>query len=251
MNPALGFLRSQGARGKVRQWFNKQNLEADVAQGRAMLEKELQRHAATAINLDRLAAEMGFERLEDLLVDIARGDVGPKQLQEALKPSRAEPVPEEALQPVARKSRSTSKGSVLIVGVDKLLTLTAKCCKPAPPERIVGFVTRGRGVSVHRADCLNLKRLDPARRVDAEWGEAAGAVFPVDVIVEAVDRTGLLRDISDVLTRERINVTATATQSASSMARMRFTLEIENLGQLKRVLGSVREVKGVMSAARR
>jgi GTP pyrophosphokinase len=192
---------------------------------------------------------MGFERLDDLLVDIARGDVGPKQLQDALKPSPAEPASEEA--PVRRKSRSTGKGSVLIVGVDKLLTLTAKCCKPVPPERIVGFVTRGRGVSVHRADCMNLKRLDPARRVDAEWGDAAGAVFPVDVMVEAVDRTGLLRDISDVLTRERINVTATATQSASSVARMRFTLEIENLAQLKRVLVSIRDVKGVVSAARR
>jgi GTP pyrophosphokinase len=136
------------------------------------------------------------------------------------------------------------------VGVDKLLTLTAKCCKPAPPEPIVGFVTRGRGVSVHRADCPSLQRLDTARRVSAEWGEAAGAVFPVDVVVEAVDRTGLLRDISEMLTRERINVTAVATQSANNMARMRFTLEVENLEQLKRVLSYVREVRGVVSASR-
>jgi GTP pyrophosphokinase len=106
-------------------------------------------------------------------------------------------------------------------------------------------------VSVHRADCVNLKRLAPERRVDAEWGEAAGATFPVDVVVEAVDRTGLLRDISDVLTRERINVTATATQSASHIARMRFTCEVKNLEQLQRVLAFVREVKSVLSAARR
>jgi GTP pyrophosphokinase len=137
------------------------------------------------------------------------------------------------------------------VGVDKLLTLTAKCCKPVPPEPIVGFVTRGRGVSVHRADCQNLARLDPDRRVDAEWGDAGGATFPVDVMVEAVDRTGLLRDISDVLTRERINVTATATQSSAQFARMRFTLELENLDQLHRVLTFVRDVKGVTSATRR
>jgi GTP pyrophosphokinase len=140
---------------------------------------------------------------------------------------------------------------VLIVGVDKLLTLTAKCCKPAPPEPIVGFVTRGRGVSVHRADCASLKRLDPERRVPAEWGMSSGATFPVDVFVEAVDRTGLLRDISEVLTRERINVTGTATQSNAHLARMRFTLEVENLEQLQRVLGFIRDVKGVMSAARR
>jgi GTP pyrophosphokinase len=250
LNPALGFLKSQGARSKVRQWFNRQNFEADVAQGRAALEKELQRQGLTALNLDKLAAEQGYARLNDFLVDVARGEIGPKALQEALRPAPAH-VEEAVALPAARKSRSRPRSSVLVVGVDKLLTLTAKCCKPVPPEPIVGFVTRGRGVSVHRADCPNLKRLDPERHVDAEWGDPAGATFPVEVLVEAVDRTGLLRDISDVLTRERINVTATATQSASSMARMRFTLEIENLAQLKRVLTNVREVKGVVSAARR
>jgi GTP pyrophosphokinase len=188
--------------------------------------------------------------LSDLLVDIARGTVGPKLLQDALKPAPVEPVAEDAL-PAARKSRAGARSSVLIVGVDKLLTLTAKCCKPVPPERIVGFVTRGRGVSIHRAGCASLKRLDPARRVDAEWGAASGATFPVEVVVEAADRTGLLRDISEVLTRERVNVTATVTQSASHAAYMRFTLEVENLDQLERVLTLVRDVKGVVNAGRR
>jgi GTP pyrophosphokinase len=251
LNATLGFLRSQGARSKVRQWFNRQNFEADVAHGRALLEKELQRHAATALNLDRLAADLGYSRLDEFLVAVARGDVGPKQLQDALKPAPIAPESAETLQPIARKSRSSGKSSVLVVGVDKLLTLTAKCCKPAPPDAIVGFVTRGRGVSVHRADCANVKRLDPDRRLVAEWGEAQGVTFPVDVMVEALDRTGLLRDISDVLTRERINVTATSTQSTAHYARMRFTLEVENVVQLKRVLTLVREIRGVMSAARR
>ena len=138
-----------------------------------------------------------------------------------------------------------------MVGVDKLLTLTARCCKPAPPDRIVGFVTRGRGVSIHRHDCANAKRLDSARCVPAEWGEATGARFPVDVFVEALDRTGLLRDISDVLARERINVTGTSTQTTAHVARMRFTLEVENIDQLERVLDLVRDVRGVMSAVRR
>lgn len=255
LNPALNFLKSQGARTKVRQWFNRQNLEADIAHGRTQLDKELQRHGMTALNLDNLAEEMGYEKLADLLADIARGAVGPKMLQEALDPKRDEPEPPDTFQrqPLARKSNAGSRrsSSVLIVGVDKLLTLTAKCCKPVPPEVIVGFVTRGRGVSVHRSDCANLKRLAAERRVDAQWGEAAGATFPVDVVVEAVDRTGLLRDISDVLTRERINVTATATQSASHIARMRFTCEVRNLEQLQRVLAFVRDVKSVLSAARR
>ncbi|HET7159028.1 MAG TPA: bifunctional (p)ppGpp synthetase/guanosine-3',5'-bis(diphosphate) 3'-pyrophosphohydrolase, partial [Burkholderiales bacterium] len=165
LNPALGFIKSQGSRGKVRQWFNRQNFEADVAQGRMTLEKELHRHGATSMNLDRLAADMGFERLNDLLVEIARGEIGPKQLQDAITPAIVEFEAAPELHPASRKPRSTGRGGVLIVGVDKLLTLTARCCKPAPPEPIVGFVTRGRGVTVHRADCVNVKRLDPERCV--------------------------------------------------------------------------------------
>lgn len=250
LNPALGFLKSHGGRTKVRQWFNRQNYEADVAHGRALLDKELQRHGLTSLNLDKLSDELGYPRLNDFLVDLARGAIGPKQLQEALKPP-AETEPPDDLQPVARKSRASAGSSVLVVGVDKILTVPARCCKPAPPEPIVGFVTRGRGVSVHRADCASLKRLDPERRIAAEWGQASGATFAVDVVMEAIDRTGLLRDISDVLTRERINVTATATQSSGHLARMRFTLEVANLDQLQRVLELVRDVKGVLSAVRR
>ena len=250
LNPALGYLKSQGARTKVRQLFNRQNFDADVAHGRAMLEKELQRHGATAINLDKLAADLAYPRLNDFLVDIARGVVGPKMLHEALNPAPP-PAPAPDALPVARKSRASGRSSVLVVGVDRLLTATARCCKPAPPEAIVGFVTRGRGVSVHRADCTNVKRLDPERCVPAEWGEAAGATFPVDVMVEALDRTGLLRDVSDVLTREHINVSATATQSSAHIARMRFTLEVENLDRLQHVLTLLRDVRGVLSARRR
>jgi GTP pyrophosphokinase len=152
---------------------------------------------------------------------------------------------------VARKPRSGGQGSVLIVGVDKLLTTPAKCCKPAPSEPIIGFVTRGRGVSVHRAGCVNVKRLDPERMVTAEWGAASGATFPVDIEIDAIDRTGLLRDISEVLSRERINVTATKSSSSDLAARLRFTLEIRDLDQLRRVLEMLREVRGVTRALRR
>ncbi len=251
LNPQLGFIKSQGARSKVRQWFNRKNYDTDVAQGRALLEKELQRHGQTALNLDKLAEAEGYAKLNDFLADIARGDIGPKRLQDALRPlSAAEPVPETM--PVPRKPRrSGGDGGVLVVGVDKLLTVPAKCCKPAPPEPIVGFVSRGRGVTVHRASCSNVKRLDPQRIVVAEWGAASGATFPAEVEIEALDRTGLLRDISEVFTRERSNVIATNTLTRDMLARMRFTLEITNLVQLKRVLAMIREVKGVMRAKRR
>ena len=251
LNPQLGYLKSPGARAKVRQWFHRQNYETEVAQGRAVLEKELQHHGMTGLNLDKFADEFGFSKLSDFLAAVGRGEIGPKLLRDALR-GGDEPLPAPADEPlVARKPRATPKGSVLVVGVDKLLTVPAKCCKPAPPDAIVGFVTRGRGVTVHRANCANVKRLDPERRVTAEWGAAEGATFPVDIEVEAVDRTGLLRDISEVLSRERINVTATNSLSSDLAARMRFTLEVSNLDQLQRVLALLRDVRGVMRAARR
>ncbi|MDP1718725.1 MAG: ACT domain-containing protein, partial [Burkholderiales bacterium] len=190
----------------------------------------------------------GFSKLNDFLAELGRGDIGPKQLADAL---REEPAPAAPEVLVTRKPSAPSRGSVLVVGVDKLLTVPAKCCKPAPPEPIIGFVTRGRGVTVHRANCASVKRLAPERMVTAEWGGAEGATFPVDIEVEAVDRTGLLRDISEVLSRERINVTATKTASRDLSARMRFTLEVANLDRLKQAMTLIREVRGVVSAARR
>ncbi|MCW5605742.1 MAG: bifunctional (p)ppGpp synthetase/guanosine-3',5'-bis(diphosphate) 3'-pyrophosphohydrolase [Burkholderiales bacterium] len=251
LNPQLGFLKSAGARSKVRQWFNRLNLETDMAQGRALLEKELQRRGLSRLNLDQLAVEMGFERLNDLLAGLGRGEVGPKALQLALTPDEAPADAPAVAAGVVTRKPGGGDGGVLVVGVDRLLTTPAKCCRPAPPEPIVGFVTRGRGVSVHRADCANLARLDPQRRIAAEWGAPGSTTFPVDIVVDAVDRTGLLRDISEVLSRERINVTATRSTSTDLSARMRFTVEITDLGQLRKVLALVREVKGVLAASRR
>ena len=249
LNPQLGYLRSPGARTKVRQWFNRQNYEAAVAQGRGLLDKELQRQGMTALNLDKVAADAGYAKLNDFLADLGNGKIGPKQLGVVLHPAAAEPPPEKTL--VTHRARGTAKDSVLIVGVDKLLTLPARCCKPVPPDAIIGFVTRGRGVSVHRANCANVKRLDARRRVPAEWGRAEGVTFPAEIEIEAIDRTGLLRDISDVLSRERINVTATHSLSSKLAARMRFTLEVTGVEQLKRALAMIREVRGVIHAMRR
>jgi len=250
LNAQLGFIKSGGARSKVRQWFNRLNYDADVAQGRAQLEKELQRHGLTALNLDTFAHAQGYARLSDYLSELGRGEIGPKALRDALLPEQAD-VPTTPEPAVVRRPKASSKGGVLVVGVDKLLTVPAKCCKPAPPEPIVGFVSRGRGVTVHRANCANVKRLDPERMVSAEWGEAGGAVFPAEIEIEAADRTGLLRDISEVFTREKVNVIATNTVTRDLAARMRFTLEIANLDQLQRVLAMAREVKGVVRAGRR
>jgi GTP pyrophosphokinase len=251
LNPALGYIRSASARARVRQWFNRQNLETAVAQGRAIVEKELQRHGQTDLGLDRLAQRFGYARLNDFLADVGRGGIGPRQFQVALRPQTAPEAPAQEPELVSRPARAgNASGGILVVGVDRLLTVPAKCCKPAPPDAIVGFVSRGRGVTIHRQDCRNVARLNPERLVEADWGAATGDAFAVDIEVLATDRTALLRDISEVLSREKINVTATRTMSRNQSARMQFTLEISNLEQLRQVLKLIREVPGVMRATR-
>jgi GTP pyrophosphokinase len=150
------------------------------------------------------------------------------------------------------KGRASGSGSgVLVVGVDKLLTVPAKCCKPAPPDPVVGFVTRGRGVTIHRASCSNLRSMDTERLIDVQWGQADGGSFEVDIEIEAADRTGLLRDVSDMLVRERINVMAANTETRDAHARMSFTVEVKDLAQLERVLVLLGRVPGVVRARRR
>ena len=148
---------------------------------------------------------------------------------------------------------SPADTGILVVGLDRLLTQLAKCCKPVPPDPIRGFITRGKGVSIHREDCSSLKRLSethPERLIDASWGAQAGGTYPVEIAVTANDRQGLLRDIGDALARERINVTAVRTQSRDELAHMRFTFEVEDLAQLRRALISVKDVHGVIRVAR-
>ena len=249
LNPALGFLKSAGARNKVRQWFNRQNHESSVAQGRAVVDRELQRHGMTRLNLDTLAHQFGFDKLDDFLAEVGRGEIGPRQLKNALGAETGVPAPAEEA-PIVRKARA-QPGGILVVGVDKILTVPARCCKPVPPDSIIGFVSRGRGVTIHRRGCVNVARLSAERLMDAEWGDSALATFPVDIVVEAGDRTGLLRDITEILSREHINVTATNSASRAASARMLLTVEVPNLGQLERVLALIRAVPGVERAARR
>lgn len=253
MNPALGYLQSSRARNKVRQWFNAQALAETVAQGRAMVERELQREGMTGANLDHLAQQLGYARSEDMFAAAGREELGAKQLQTALRGAPpAGPAPESLL---PGKSKADAKGSgILIVGMDKLLTQLAKCCRPAPPDAIAGFVTRGRGVSIHRRNCRDLQRLaglHPERMIEAGWGQQKDGVFSVDIVVQAHDRQGLLRDISEVLSREKINVTGVNTQSKQHMAYMSFTVEISDLEQLHRTLALIGDVQGVLLASRR
>jgi GTP pyrophosphokinase len=248
LNAERGFVKSPRARAKIRQWFNAKALADTIAAGRAVVEKELRREGATHASLDTLAERLGFKKPEELFVAVARDEVNLRQLQSAVRGAEA-PVVQKAIAP---KPKAARKGVLVVGGMDRLLTQLAKCCKPVPPDPIRGFVTRGKGVSVHREDCAALKRLaeaHPERLIDAEWGRGE-ASYAVDMIVTATDRRGLLRDIGDALAREKINVTATRTQTRDDLAFMRFTFEVANLAQLKRAFAVVRELKGVIRVAR-
>jgi len=254
MSTERGFAKSPRARQKVRQWFNTQALADTVAEGRAVVEREMKREGRGSANLEALAARLGFAKPDELFAAVARDEVNLRQLHEALRAlagvQPAVSVPAPAAPP--RKRKAAADSGILVVGMDRLLTQLAKCCKPVPPDPIRGFVTRGRGVSIHREDCASLKRLsetDPARLIDAAWGSASGA-YSVDMVVTASDRPGLLRDVGDALARERINVTAVRTQSRDDLAFMRFSFEVADVAQLKRAFAVVRDVTGVIRVAR-
>ena len=259
LNAELRYVHGNRARAKVRQWFKAQQHEATVAQGRALVERELARLGQTALKLDAVAAKAGFDKADDFFAAFARDDINSRQVQTAIlavaQPAHA-PAPADGEGEVAtRRSKAAGAGSgILVVGVDRLLTGLARCCKPAPPDPIVGFVTRGKGVTIHRASCSNVARMraaQPERLIVADWGAPRDEVFPVDIVVEAMDRQGLLRDISEVLSREKINVTAANTLTKSLHTRMAFTIEVQGLGVLKRALALIRDVKGVLAAGRR
>jgi GTP pyrophosphokinase len=259
LNPELGFLASHRARAKVRAWFNEQVRHETVARGRELVERFLQREGKTSIKLEDLASQLGFKSAEDLFAVVGKDEFSLRNIEVLLHPPRPGPSEDEAL--LAKKwkpvSNKAPKSGVLVVGIDSLMTQLARCCKPAPPDAISGFVTRGKGVSIHRRDCASFREIatrSPERVIEVEWGQPKGsadAVYPVDVAIDATDRQGLLRDISEVFAKEKMNVIGVQTQTVKGTAWMTFTVEIADSQRLNKVLGAVREVSGVRSARRR
>ncbi len=261
LNPDLGYLVSHRAKSKVRAWFNAQALQETVARGREAVEKLLQREGRTALKLEDLAAGMGLSSAQDLFEQVGKDELSLRAIETYLRPAEAAAVADEtpAWLKKPRKPASSGGGNVLVVGVDSLMTQLARCCKPAPPDDIAGFITRGKGVSIHRSDCsdfAHLRRKNPDRVIEVQWGGRGGgasapAVYPVDVAVEAQDRQGLLRDISDVFAREKMNVIGVQTQSVKGVAWMTFTIEVSDARQVARAMAVVGDVPGVRVVRRK
>ncbi len=254
LNADLGYVRSSRAKSKVRAWFNTLAQDETQAQGRSELERLLQREGKTAISLDAIAKAGEFSNVGELFAAIAKARLNQKETIELIHRAAGDaeaPIVDDA--PIIGKTKAHGDSGILIVGMDRLLTGLAKCCRPAPPDEIIGYITKGSGISVHRTKCSNVARMQisqPERLIAAQWGKAQSSVFPVIIEVTAIDRQGLLRDVSDVLSKERINVTAVNTLSKDMHAKMRFTAEIRDVEQLRKALVTVLELKGALSARR-
>jgi len=258
LNPDLKFIGSQRSKSKIRAWFNFQKTQETISRGRELVEKILQREGKTSLKFEDLARQLGFDSAEQLFEVVGKDEFSLRQIEISLRPA----VEKEAADvKLLRKFQSTkidsSQGNVLVVGVDSLLTQLSKCCRPAPPDLVKGFVTKGRGVSVHRSTCTNFLQLqtkDPGRVIEVAWNPSTAKIFetkyPVDIQILADDRQGLLRDISEVFAKEKINVIGVKTQSVHDQARMIFTVEILDTLRLGKVLTIVSAVAGVKHAHR-
>jgi GTP pyrophosphokinase len=261
LNPELGYLAGQRARAKVRAWFNAQQQAQTIARGREHIERLLQREGKTALERDDLASQLGFKSAEALYEVVGKDEFSLRHVEQLLRPTVPAPAEEAPLLKPSRAGEPGKRGGVLVVGIDSLLTNLARCCRPAPPDAIDGFVTRGKGVAIHRRSCSNLRHmreLAPERVIAVEWGQAprdGGALYPIDVLVEAQDRPSLLRDITEVFAKEKINVTGAHTQSVRGSgtvtAWMTFTVEVASTERLASVLKQVAQVASVRAARRR
>ena len=250
-----GWVKSSKAIGKIRAYIRQQNADTVREEGRVQLDKQLAKLTPKP-NLQELAENLGYKKLDDLYTAVGQGEISNRAIQKACG-TLNEPPPVPVSETTIVKQSKIKKGGktgVLIDGEDGLMTTLAKCCKPAPPDDIVGFVTRERGISVHRKTCPSFQHLAeqaPEKVLNASWAALQeGQVFAVDVEIRAQDRSGLLRDVSDALARHKLNVTAVQTQSRDLEASMRFTLEVKQVNDLPRVLTSLGDVKGVLSVTR-
>lgn len=258
LSPHLGYIKTSKARNRVRHWFKQQDYDAHLHAGRSSLEREVHRLGVNKPNLEQVAKRYNFQKSDDLLAAIGRGEVSPIQVAGMGVPPEPEKEEEAVPEQKKRRRHTLDKGrsEVIVEGVDDLLTHMARCCKPVPYDDVIGFITRGRGVTVHRRNCTmirNLKEKDQDRLAQVTWADrSVGATYPVDIRVIAGDRKGLLRDLSSILTNEEVDVIGVNTQSSRKIDRatMRFTVEITDMRQLSRILEKMAQLPDVIDVRR-
>ena len=260
MSASLGYLNTSRALAKVRHWFKQQDREKNIAEGRDLLDREFSRLAITLSrhDLDALAPRLNVKSGDDVLAGIGAGDVRISQVISLMGVRVESTNAQQDLLPqdiVSRPRRTLSGSPIIIEGVGNLLTQIAGCCKPIPGEPIVGYVTHGRGISIHSRGCpeyLRLQSEEPERVVNVQWNQSENDVYPVDIHIRAWDRTGLLRDITSVLANEHVNVTGLQTHSNKNdgTATMQITVEVGSLNVLGRLLARIEQQPNVIEARR-
>ncbi len=257
LSPGLGYLTTSRARAKVQQWFKLQARDQNIADGRAILDREFRRLAVENLEFESLARKLNLNSLDDLYAAVGASDLGVGQvLSAAQKMLYGDQTGEPAIPLTGRASDQKDNADIYIDGVGNLLTHIARCCDPVPGDAIVGYITLGKGVSIHRQDCSNVLRLqadEPERIIQVDWGEAPQSVYSVEVIIEAFDRHGLLKDITAMLDHARINISSMQTLSdkRKNTVDMSVTLEIRSFNELSRILARLNQLPNVASARRK
>ncbi|OOG59905.1 bifunctional (p)ppGpp synthetase/guanosine-3',5'-bis(diphosphate) 3'-pyrophosphohydrolase [Rhodanobacter sp. C03] len=255
LSPHHGYLNTARAKDKVRAWFHRIAHDTNLAVGRGMFERELKRLALSTTDVAKLPAHFRLKNHDELLIALALGEITPGQiarvLQEAAQP--VEPAPSMA--PVGARATAPEHGALSIEGIGNLLTTLARCCQPLPGDPVRGFITRGRGVSVHRSDCGSLARLarrDPDRVIEVSWGRAAAQAYEVDVELRGYDRKGLQKDVTGLISNAGTHIIASSSRliANSGEVEMRFTLRVRDFDQLSTLLGKLQALPNVVDVRR-
>jgi GTP pyrophosphokinase len=251
LNPNLGLVKTQRARSKIRQWFKRQAREKNMSQGKSMLEKELRRLGLMETNLERLAREFDLKTIDDLYEAIGMGDLPVARIVRHLTlGEERDNGADTTLLPTSKPSTPVTEETVTVLGLKGLLTNFARCCNPAPGDEIVGYITRGRGATIHRKDCPNVLRIeDRERLVRVNWGEPK-ATYPIPVRIKAFDRDGLMRDVSTLIADEGVNMPKVKVETNRNMAIFDLVLEVRDILQLSRILDRLENLPNVMEARR-
>jgi len=259
LRPSLGYLKTSRARAKVKAWFKKQDRSKNIATGRALLDREFKRLALSSLDYKAVATAVGFEAVDDMYAKVGAGDKGTGQIiREAQKLAETDNAVQYELQPAWRKPQHSARKSsdaIQVSGTGNMLTTMASCCQPVPGDDIGGFVTLGRGVSVHRLDCtqfLHLKDTQPERIIEVAFDNVQEQTWPVDIAILAYDRSGLLSDITALLANEKVNVLAIKTLSnpAESTAEMQLTIEVKGIDWLSRIMAKLNTLPNIINVQR-
>jgi len=247
LNSNLGLVKTQRARSKIKAWFKKQEDEQNLAQGRAALERELQRLGIQEMNFDTLARDLGYKTPDELFIALGCGDL---PISRVIRRLSEKDETTNILAPGGVTSKPTSTGAIEVVGLKGLLSQMAKCCNPAPGDQIVGYITRGRGATIHRQDCPNMLRIkDKERLLQVDWGKVENT-YPVPIKVKAFDRQGLMGDISTLLDSENVNIVNINVSVNRTLAVLNLVVEVKNLSQLSRILTRIENLPNVLEAHR-